>query len=132
MVGSALAVGTPPVLLVASGSVAFDWGLGKSRVCPFTGLDKQKVAEAASIAAKKGDKRMSLSSFDTSTHHVYCKSAKDASESCVAIRFLFFVHCPLSVKSFNDLLSANLKKAMGTGQDKGFSCKTYALPLHLG
>ena len=113
MVGSALAVGTPPLLLVASGSVAFDWGVGKSRVCPFTGLDTQKVAEAASIAAKKGDKRMSLSSFDTSTHHVYCKSAKHASESDFAIRFLFFVHCPLSVKSFNDLPIANLKKAMG-------------------
>ena len=113
MVGSAFAVGTPPVLLVASGSVALDGRVGESRVCPFTGLDKQKVAEAASIVAKKGDKRMSLSSFDTSTHQVYCKSEKDASESCFAILFLFFVHCPLSVKSFNDLLIANLKKAMG-------------------
>ncbi|HEY9611406.1 hypothetical protein [Allocoleopsis sp.] len=46
---------------------------------------------------------MSLSSFDTSTHHVDCKSAKDSSESRFAISLLFFVHCPLSVKSFNDL-----------------------------
>jgi hypothetical protein len=118
VVGSASAVGTPPLLLVASGSVV-DWGVSKSRVCPFTGLDKQKVAEAASIAAKKGDKRMSLSSFDTSTHHIYCKSTKHASESCFAMCFLFFVHCPLSVKSFNDLLIANLKKAMRIGHDRG-------------
>lgn len=67
------------------------------------------MAEAASIAAKNGDKRMSLNSFNTSTHHVDCKSGKDTSEYCFAISFLFFVHCPLSVKSFIDLSMAPRK-----------------------
>ena len=43
---------------------------GWSTVCPRIGLEKLKVAEAASTAANKGDKRICLRSFDTSTHHV--------------------------------------------------------------
>jgi hypothetical protein len=76
--------------------------VGWSTVCPFAGLVKPKVAEAASTATKKGVKRISLRSFDTSTHHVYCKSARDAGASRLAISFLFVVHCPLSAARFNN------------------------------
>jgi hypothetical protein len=63
----AVAVGLVPMLLgdfVSTG--------GWSTVCPRIGLEKLKVAEAASTAANKGDKRICLRSFDTSTHHVDC------------------------------------------------------------
>jgi hypothetical protein len=73
---------------VGSGS-SEDW----STVCPLIGVDKPKVADAASIAAKNGDKRMSLRSFSTSTHHVNCE---------LAINCSFVVHFPLSAASFDD------------------------------
>jgi hypothetical protein len=66
-------------------------------------MDKQKVAEAASIAAENGDKRIFLNSFGTSTHHVYWESAKDALRVSLHISFLLVVHFPLSVKSLSDL-----------------------------
>lgn len=91
-----VAVGIGEVLFAdAVGFVSSDnW----STVCPLTGLDTPKVADAASTAAKTGDKCISLMSFGTSTHHVYCE---------LAISFLFVVHCPLSVGSFSDLPIAN-------------------------
>jgi hypothetical protein len=48
----------------------FELGVAWSTVCPAMGLAKPRVVEAASIAATKGVKRMSLRSFGTSTHHV--------------------------------------------------------------
>jgi hypothetical protein len=79
-------------------AIGFVSGENWSTVCPLTGLDTPKVADAASTAAKTGDKCISLMSFGTSTHHVYCE---------LAISFLFVVHCPLSVGSFSDLSIAN-------------------------
>ena len=75
-------------------SIGFVSRFGWSRVCPLIGLAKPKVADAASTATKKGDKRVCLRSFSTSTHHVDSKSA---------ISFLFVVHCPLSAASFSSL-----------------------------
>ncbi len=53
-------------------------------VCPMLGLEKPIVADAASTAANKGDKRISLRSFDTSTHHVYASDR-------------LLIRCPLSI-----------------------------------
>jgi hypothetical protein len=63
----AVAVGLVPMLLGD-----FLSRVGWSTVCPRIGLEKTKVDEAASTAAKKGDKRICLRSFGTSTHHVDC------------------------------------------------------------
>ncbi len=52
-------------------SVAFVFRVGWSTVCPLMGLAKPTVADAASTATNKGDKRVSLRSFSTSTHHIY-------------------------------------------------------------
>ena len=65
-----------------------DW----STVCPLTPLAKPILAVVARIAAKKGDNRICLRSFSTSTHHVYFESE---------ISVLFVVHCPSSVASFS-------------------------------
>ncbi len=47
-----------------------DW----STVCPLTPFAKPILAVVARIAAKKGDNRIFLRSFSTSTHHVYFES----------------------------------------------------------
>ena len=88
---TAVVVGVAPILFAGSvDSVSrVDW----STVCPLTPLAKPILAVVARIAAKKGDNRISLRSFSTSTHHVYFESE---------ISVLFVVHCPSSVASFSD------------------------------
>jgi 23S rRNA G2445 N2-methylase RlmL len=77
-------------------------------VCPVIGLEKLIVAEVASKATKKGDKRISLRFFDTSTHHIYASQLmrRSASRSSglllrLAMRSAFdllsIVHCLLLV-----------------------------------
>jgi hypothetical protein len=90
---SSVAVGVAPLPNVDLVRVGFR--VGWSAVCPLTELDKQKVVEAASIAAKKGDKRIALRSFGTSTHHVYFMSANDALG--VSLRYQTVLCCPLSI-----------------------------------
>lgn len=91
--GWSVAVGTAPLLF--ADSIGFGSRAAWLGVCPLVGMDKHKVAEAESVAAKKGDKRMSLSfgTFGTSTHQVGSELAKDALR--VSLRYRLFICCPL-------------------------------------